>query len=301
MSLYDELAKAYAQPSRAFRDVSAALQIPDQGLAGYKSGLEYADALQKRRQDKQTLQEVLGGTVAGLSPELQNLPFGRVKEVGSALGDLSKFGKTNDLAQRQQFAIEQQARQQKAAAERQQRQQDFIRSMVGAKGNKEAVNQAKNASQGLGYLEDLWNEMDKLSAAGKSAAGTPILEKLYPTVNALKKNVLRTAGFAEGGKNFTGIEKGIIVDSFLPTTYETEASKALKKRIGREYFLGTIDLYDAARLLGPAGDKLIPIARAAEERANKERKNTALSLGGGMSGGSDLDSLYSSVMSEDEQ
>lgn len=96
-SLFLELARAKAKPSQAFQDTQAGFGAIDQGIEGYLKGQQIADLIQKRKQDRQTLSEVLGGTVQGLSPELQNLPFGRIHEVGSALGDLSKFSEANTL------------------------------------------------------------------------------------------------------------------------------------------------------------------------------------------------------------
>lgn len=271
--LYQELAKALARPSRAFRAAQVGLQIPEQAMEGYTQGADFIDKVRRRKQDQQTLAQVLGGTVSGLSPELQNLPFGRIKEVGSALGDLSKFGQEDNWLTK--FNL-----QQDAIGKRQKDRQDFIKSMVGAKGNKDAVNQAKNAVQGLSYVDELWNQYDKMSEMQKAGAGTPILEKAFPSINTLKSNITRTAGFAEGGKALTGPERDIIVNSFLPTTYETPDSRRLKKQIAKDYYAGTIDLFQSAKLLGPAGSKIQAIAEA--QRSREKIGNSLLSQEAGV-------------------
>lgn len=111
MSLYDELAKAYAQPSRAFRDVSAALQIPEQGLAGYKSGLDYADEINSRKLKNQTLSQALGGNVPDRIAQYGNLRVPVVKDLGG-LDAIAKItenpvdeGKFLDTAQAKQFGL----------------------------------------------------------------------------------------------------------------------------------------------------------------------------------------------------
>lgn len=283
-SLYEALAKAKSRPSRAYRAAKAALDVPGQGLEGYLEGGDLADKIQQRKLAGKTLSELLGRPVEGIG----NLPLSSLKTADPALDYLAKVeSPKNDMASfMAKFNL-----QQDAINKRQTNRQDFIREMVGSKGNREAVNQAKNAAQGLGYLDDLWNSYDKLSGAEQAGAGTPILEKLFPEVNAAKANVVRTAGFAEGGKNFTAHERQIIVDSFLPTSYENDKSKALKRRIGREYYLGTIDLYDAARLLGPAGDKLMEIADKARQRQSIKDSLIRQEMTGG---GNELDDIFGS-------
>lgn len=66
MSLYDELAKAYARPSGPFRDAAAAIDVGNQAIEGYKSGAVLADDARKRKIKQQTLSEALGGDVPGL-------------------------------------------------------------------------------------------------------------------------------------------------------------------------------------------------------------------------------------------
>lgn len=303
--LYLKLAEALSQPSKAYKAAKAGLEIPEQALQGYLSGSDIVDRINQRRRNRQTLSEVLGGTVEGLSPELQNLPFGDIERVGPGLGALARFsdaGKPDaNLLAKQKFMQEQQARNQAAIADRQKKQQDFIRSMVGAKGNQQAVNAAKNAAQGLGYVDQLWTEMGKLNDVQKMGAANPLTEKLFPTINTLKQNIRRTAGFSEGGKNLTENELNVVVQSFEPTTADfLDPNVAqLKKQIARDFYLGTIDLFEAAKLLGPAGDKLIPIANAARQRAAQEENQRRNAMVGGMigsdSGGGDLDALFDAV------
>jgi hypothetical protein len=95
-SLFEKLAEAKAQPSRAYRDLQSALGAVDDVGEGYMKGIQIGDAMERRAQDKKTLEEVLGGPVEGLAPNLQRLPFGRIRELGGALGDLSRFSKKED-------------------------------------------------------------------------------------------------------------------------------------------------------------------------------------------------------------
>lgn len=291
-SLYLALSEALSQPSKKYRAAQEGLAIPKKALEGYEYGAEFMDKQNKRKQADTTLEEMLAGIGMSL-PEgtegFAKLKYGQFEpmaKLASGIGDLQKVGRDPNKDFMTKFQM-----QQDAINKRQKDRQNFIREMVGSKGNKEAVNQAKNAAQGLGYLDDLWSAYEKLNGAQKMAAGTPIIDKLLPAVNSAKANVLRTAGFAEGGKNFTGTERSIIVDSFLPTTYETDESKAFKRRVGREYFLGTIDLYDAAKLLGPAGTKLKEIAD--KQRQREGVKDTLLNneIAGG---GDDLNSIFQS-------
>lgn len=266
-SLYAALAEALSQPSKKYRAAQEGLAIPRKAMEGYEYGAEFMDKQNKRKQADTTLEEMLAGTGMSL-PEgtegFAKLKYGQFEpmaKLASGIGDLQKAGRDPNKDFMTKFQM-----QQDAINKRQKDRQDFVREMVGAKGNREAVNQAKNAAQGLGYLDDMWNAYEKLNGVQQAGAGTPIFEKFFPVVNSAKANVIRTAGFAEGGKNFTAQERGVIVDSFMPTTYESDESKALKKRIGREYYLGTIDLFNAARLLGPAGVKLKEIAERQQKR-----------------------------------
>lgn len=60
-SLFEELAKAKAQPSRAFRAAQAGIGAAEEGLKGYLTGQEIADSIRQRQLKQQTLGEALGG------------------------------------------------------------------------------------------------------------------------------------------------------------------------------------------------------------------------------------------------
>jgi hypothetical protein len=261
--LYLKLAEALSQPSKAYRAAQAGLDIPKQAIEGYKYGADFGDSLRKRKLAQSSLTEALGGRIPdGLEGfgDLSVEAAGDLAKPISAIADLQKANTGDNWLAK--FKM-----QQDATNERQKDRQDFIRSMVGAKGNKEAVNQAKNAVQGLGYVDDLYGEIDKLNDTQKALASNDLTGKLFPSINALKKNVRRTAGFSEGGKNLTANELNIVVDSFEPTVFDDPKSRVLKKKIAKDYYSGTIDLFDAAKLLGPAGAKLQEIAAKQKQRA----------------------------------
>lgn len=69
-SLYEELAKALGQPSKAYRAASAALAIPGQGIEGYRSGAKLGDEIRERDEKKRKdalaqkpLREALGNNL----------------------------------------------------------------------------------------------------------------------------------------------------------------------------------------------------------------------------------------------
>ena len=168
MSLYDELAKALSQPSRAYRTASAALQIPEQGLKGYKEGLDYVDGLDERKLKKQTLEEALGGNVPSRISQYRNLRVPTVKDLGGlkGLADITEEPKSSDWMIK--FNM-----QQEAIGKRQKDRQDFIRSMIGEKGNKEAVNEALDASKAAEVMDSLnkyLHQKSELNARASSSA-----------------------------------------------------------------------------------------------------------------------------------
>lgn len=61
--LYEELAKALGQPSKAYLAATEALNIPRKGLEGYLEGTDAADKIQDSRFDHQSLEQALGGQV----------------------------------------------------------------------------------------------------------------------------------------------------------------------------------------------------------------------------------------------
>lgn len=252
--LYSLLAEAYAQPSRASRTFTegvGAIENIDKGF----------QAARKRKMDRSTLSEILGGRmVPGLEP-FSDMSSDQISRVAPLAPFIKSDPNENWLTK---FNL-----QQDAIGKRQKDRQNFIRSMVGAKGNKDAVNSSKNAVQGLGYVRDLWSEMDKLSPEQKVFASNDVTGKLFPVIQTYKQNIRRTAGFSEGGKNLTSNELEVVVNSFEPTLFDNPKSRVLKEKIARDFYSGTIDLFEAARLLGPAGAKL-------QEMAIQQRKRQAM-------------------------
>lgn len=282
-ALFSALAEALSKPSKNYQALQTAFQIPDAGIRGYREGAGLADEIFKRNLQKQTLSQALGNNVPEPVRPYGDINVGTLKELGG-LDAIAKLGKSQEPDFFTKFKL-----QQDAIGQRQKDRQQFIREMVGAKGNKEAVNQAKNAVQGLGYVDDLYTQMDKLSSLEKAGASTPVIEKFYPEINTLKSNIMRTAGFSEGGKNLTENELGIIVNSFLPTTLDNPQSRQIKKKVARDFYAGTIDLFEAAKLLGPAGAKIQAIAE--QQRMRSEYGNHLLDRE--VSGGDDLNSVFS--------
>lgn len=62
-SLYAALAEALSKPSRASREAQAGIGAIDQGIEGYRSGAKLGDEIRKRKIQRQTLAESLGGNV----------------------------------------------------------------------------------------------------------------------------------------------------------------------------------------------------------------------------------------------
>lgn len=289
--LYELLSEALSQPSKKYRAAQEGLAIPKKALEGYEYGAEFMDKQNKRKQADTTLEEMLAGTGMSL-PEgtegFAKLKYGQFEpmaKLASGIGDLQKVGRDPNKDFMTKFQM-----QQDAINKRQKDRQNFIREMVGSKGNKDAVNQAKNAVQGLGYVNDLWDEMDKLSPAQKALASTDLTGRMFPTINTLKKNVRRTAGFSEGGKNLTANELEVVVDSFEPTALDNPESRKLKKKIASDFYSGTIDLYEAAKLLGPAGAKIQAIA---DQQRKRQSMGEGLLRSEAGIGGSELDSIFS--------
>ena len=79
-SLYLALSEALSQPSKKYRAAQEGLAIPRKAMEGYEYGAEFMDKQNKRKQDQMTLQEILGGNIAGLE-DLGNLTGGQVKTV----------------------------------------------------------------------------------------------------------------------------------------------------------------------------------------------------------------------------
>lgn len=295
--LYAKLAEALSRPSDAYLAAQEGLEIPKKAAAGYNAGADFADSIRRRREDRQTLSEVLGGSVEGLSPELQNLPFGRIKEVGSSLGDLAKFSmvgrQDENMLARQKFAMEQQERAQAERLRRQKDQQAFVREMF--RGNKDAIAESQDALKAADAMRDLNMDLDKLTPLQARLNSTAYAKVANPQIAAKKSNILLYAGFSRGGKQLTGTELGVVVDALTPTGLDNAESRHMKNRVFQDWAQGKIDLNNAANLLGAAGAPLIKVAHDQRLRNEQDRKKALMgTMGGGESGGDDLNSLFGS-------
>lgn len=287
--LYELLAEAKARPSKAYRASKLALDVPQQTLEGVLSGSDIVEKLRQRKMSNQTLQEALGGNVPDRVRGYAGLPVSTIKNLGG-LGDIAKLTEQSTVDNRRElFDLKEKGITDRFNRSENRKKENFDKLFGMKPGNKDAVNQAKNAVQGLGYVDDLWSEIDRLTPAQKVLASNDLTGKMFPTINALKKNVRRTAGFSEGGKNLTANELEIVVDSFEPTMFDDQNSRKLKKKIASDFYSGTIDLYEAARLLGPAGAKLQAIA---EQQRQKQGLRDSLIKNEVVGGGSDVDSIF---------
>lgn len=91
--LYEELAKALAQPSRAFRAAKEGLGIPKAGIEGYMHGAESAEKLNEMKFNNQTLAEALGGNVPDSVSEYRDLKVRQFKPTAELLTGVSAYEK----------------------------------------------------------------------------------------------------------------------------------------------------------------------------------------------------------------
>lgn len=287
-NLWEELVKAKSQPSRAYRTAQAGINAADETLAGYLKGQEIGDSIFNRQLQRQTLGEALPGLVPD---ELTGLPVAQAKNLvplalAKAALDKSNRNPMADFVTKYNLA-------EQGRRERQQRQQDFIRSMVGAKGNKDAVSEAQDALNAANAMQSLNDELDKLSPAMARVNSTVASKVLEPKIAAKKAQILLYAGFSRGGKQLTGTELGVVVDALTPTGFDNAESRHLKNKVFQDWALGKVDLSNAAKLLGPAGVPLMKIAQ--DQRLRQDEANKRLLLGGSGVGGNDLNELFDAV------
>lgn len=76
--LFEMLAEALSQPSRAYRAAQEGLQIPESAMKGYEAGAQFADKIRQRKLLHQTLGEALPGMVPS---KLDNLPIDQAKNL----------------------------------------------------------------------------------------------------------------------------------------------------------------------------------------------------------------------------
>lgn len=97
-ALYQALAEALSQPSRAYRTAQAALDIPNQALQGYVAGGDIADKIGQRKMNKQTLEEALQGNVPERISGYGSLPVTTLKNLGGldAVAKLTEAPKSKE-------------------------------------------------------------------------------------------------------------------------------------------------------------------------------------------------------------
>lgn len=89
-ALFMELSRALSRPSKTYRAVEQGLNIPISAMEGYDKGADFADRIRQRELARKTLSEVLGGSIEGLPPELQNAPMDTIKQIAPFAHFISK-------------------------------------------------------------------------------------------------------------------------------------------------------------------------------------------------------------------
>lgn len=290
--LFDKLAEAYARPSGAYRAASAALDIPNQGLEGYLQGAEAGDVIRKRNLGKKTLSEVLGGKII---PGLESFSDTTV-DAAKAIEPFAKF-KSDGLDALLKMQLTQDN-----IMKRQKDRQNFAKDMLNEKGNRTAVSDSQDINAASVTMNNLNEALDKLPEGTgdfyRRRALSPAGRLFNPEIFALRQNIRLRAGFSTGGKNLTGTELGVVVGALEPTMTDNTASRRLKNRLFQDWASGKVNLFDTAKLLGPAGTPLVAVANAQKARQmaqeQRSRATVAASVAGGGDPSGDLDSLYGS-------
>lgn len=96
-ALYQALAEALSQPSRAYRTARAALDIPNQALQGYVAGGDIADKINQRKLNRQSIEQVLGQPIEGLPSALNNAPLGTISAIKEVAPFMAKQSGANDF------------------------------------------------------------------------------------------------------------------------------------------------------------------------------------------------------------
>jgi hypothetical protein len=91
--LYEELAKALAQPSKAYQAATEAINIPRKGLEGYLEGTDAADKISESRLSRQTLEQALGGNVPDSLTGYRGLTVKQFKPTAELLGGVGALDK----------------------------------------------------------------------------------------------------------------------------------------------------------------------------------------------------------------
>lgn len=92
--LFEMLAQALSQPSHAYKAAVEGLGIPGQAMEGYTQGADFMEKNRERKMKQMTLSELLGGSIEGLPPQLQNTPIGQIPDI-SKLAPFIKQNRNN--------------------------------------------------------------------------------------------------------------------------------------------------------------------------------------------------------------
>lgn len=79
-ALFQALAQALSQPSKAYKAAQEGLGIPGQAIQGYETGVELADKIRQRKISQQSLYDSLGGRNVPDLQGLEKLPGEQVKQ-----------------------------------------------------------------------------------------------------------------------------------------------------------------------------------------------------------------------------
>jgi hypothetical protein len=283
--LYLKLADALSRPSDAYLTAQEGINALKQAGEGYLQGQDIAESIRQRKLSKQTLSEALGGNVPDRVQPYSNLNVQTVEKLGGlrGLADITEPNKSNDWLTKFNMT-------QEAILKRQKDRQAFIEKMIGAKGNKDAINESQDALKASQAMQSLNDDLDKLGEGEARFKSSPAAKLFAPVLAAKKAQILLYAGFSRGGKQLTGTELGVVVNALAPTAFDDKESRHMKNSTFQDWADGKIDLMGAAKLLGPAGVPLAAIAQ--NQRIKREQETKNMLLGGG--GSEDLNTLFSS-------
>ena len=96
--LYGKLADALSRPSNAYLAAQEGLAIPGKVIEGYNTGAAFADALRKRRNERMTLQQILGHLPPG-TEGYGNVTQEQFKPTAELLAGIGAIEKANTAHQ----------------------------------------------------------------------------------------------------------------------------------------------------------------------------------------------------------
>ena len=145
---------------------------------------------------------------------------------------------------------------------------------VPIKGNAEAVKSASNLSSLLPQAEALFLELESNGWWERKLSLAPgIGQVAFPeTEQAIK--AISLVGFTYGGQQLTDTEKEMTLGALIPNVWDSRESIKAKHKAYMAYVTGKADLYEAANLLGPAGNQLKAALEKYRPDADKKPKIT---------------------------